>query len=120
MVRRRACAVSNHVDRPWPRPSRRGQRVRAKRGPMINSDAAPQDEGPSYCALPRIKKAGQSPPFSETTWVPGQNARRSTRADRLLLGLLRFLGLLRLLGLLRFLSHSILSRFNGLNATPRH
>jgi hypothetical protein len=25
-------------------PSRRGQRVRAKRGPMINSDAAPQDE----------------------------------------------------------------------------
>src|SRR5450432_4020944 len=34
----------------WPRvhccvhPSRRGQRVRAKRGPMINSDAAPQDE----------------------------------------------------------------------------
>ena len=32
---------------------------------------------------------------------------------------LGLLGLLRL-GLLRFLSHSILSRFNGLNATPRH
>src|SRR4030095_14366601 len=54
------------------------------------------------------------------TWVPGRA--RSQRAppglgSLLGLGLLR---LLRLLGLLRFLSHSILSRFNGLNATPRH
>src|SRR6266850_6198944 len=44
MVRRRACAVSNHEDKDLSHPSRRGQRVRAKRGPMINSDAAPQDE----------------------------------------------------------------------------
>ena len=29
---------------PYAHPSRRGQRVRAKRGPMINSDAALQDE----------------------------------------------------------------------------
>src|SRR5207245_3260501 len=42
---------------------------------------------------------------------PGQNSLLLRR-----LGLLR-LGLLRLL---RFLSHSILSRFHGLNATPRH
>src|SRR5262249_9757021 len=48
--------------------------------------------------------------------VPGQSARRSTRAEALLLGLRLF----RLLSLLRFLSHSILSRFHGLNATPRH
>jgi putative endonuclease len=32
MVRRRACAVSNHEAPPWPHPSRRGE------------DAAPQDE----------------------------------------------------------------------------
>src|SRR6267142_1440220 len=39
-------AVSNHDATTGARghPSRRGQRVRAKRGPMINSDAAPQDE----------------------------------------------------------------------------
>jgi len=37
--------------------------------------------------------------------------RGSTRAWRLLLGLLLRLWLLRLLRLLRFLSHSILSRF---------
>ena len=48
--------------------------------------------------------------------MPGQSALRSTRAEGLLLGLRLF----RLLSLLRFLSHSILSRFNGLNATPRH
>src|SRR3954469_20791067 len=48
--------------------------------------------------------------------VPGQSARRSTRAEALLLGLRLF----RLLSLLRFLSHSILSGFNGWNATPRH
>jgi len=45
---------------------------------------------------------------------------RATRAETLLLGLFCLLGLFRLLRLLRFLSHSILSRFNGLNATPRH
>src|SRR5437667_7615563 len=45
MVRRRSCAVSNHEATMGLHPSRRGQWVRAKRGPMINSDAAPQDEG---------------------------------------------------------------------------
>src|SRR6266700_33877 len=42
----RICAASRTTRAPLPRhPSRRGQRVRAKRGPMINSDAAPQNEG---------------------------------------------------------------------------
>src|SRR4051812_26227343 len=67
-------------------------------------------------------KAGRRPPPSKTQIdknpdrVPGQSARRSTRAEALLLGLRLF----RLLSLLRFLSHSILSGFNGWNATPRH
>lgn len=53
---------------------------------------------------------------------PGR-ARAATRARNwLLLGGLLLGGLfrLRLLRLLRFLSHSILSGFHGLNATPRH
>lgn len=50
---------------------------------------------------------------------PGR-AERSTRARRLLLALLRLLGLFRLLRLLRFLSHSILSRFNGWKRDTRH
>jgi hypothetical protein len=37
---RRCYAVSNHEGLGAADPSRRGQRVRAKRGPMINSDAA--------------------------------------------------------------------------------
>ena len=49
--------------------------------------------------------------------VPGQGKSRYPGDDCLLLGLLLRLGLLRLLRLLRFLSHSILSRFHGLNAT---
>src|SRR5262249_36768725 len=50
---------------------------------------------------------------------PGRAQLHPTRAEQLLLGL-RLFRLFRLLGLLRFLSHSILSRFNGWNATPRH
>ena len=49
--------------------------------------------------------------------VPGQSeAPPGPEELLLLLGL----GLLRLLGLLRFLSHSILSRFNGLKRDTRH
>src|SRR6185437_9841162 len=53
--------------------------------------------------------------------IPGEAGARaepsSTRAEELLL--LRFLGLLRLFRLLRFLSHSILSGFNGLKRDTR-
>src|ERR1700737_2003627 len=53
--------------------------------------------------------------------APGARAERgSTRARRLLLGLLGLLRLLRLFRLLRFLSHSILSRFNGWKRDTRH
>src|SRR5678816_3645457 len=54
--------------------------------------------------------------------MPGQGKSRYPGWNWLLLGGLLLGGLfrLRLLRLLRFLSHSILSRFHGLNATPRH
>src|SRR3984893_14423476 len=45
MVGRCSCAVYNHEALMHAHPSRRGQRVRSKRGPMINSDAAPRDKG---------------------------------------------------------------------------
>jgi hypothetical protein len=70
-----------------------------------------------------IKKRALRPLFSKSVssdWVPGQGKSRYPGDIGLLLGLLLRLGLLRLLRLLRFLSHSILSGFNGLNATPRH
>src|ERR1700730_17168306 len=59
MVRRRLSAVSNHEAPIQPHPSRRGQRVRAKRGPMINSDAAPQDKG-GYCDDPSFRGASET------------------------------------------------------------
>src|SRR4051794_35394905 len=52
---------------------------------------------------------------------PGARAKlNSTRACRLLLALLRLFRLFRFLRLLRFLSHSILSRFNGRKRDTRH
>ncbi len=52
---------------------------------------------------------------------PGRAGAATRARNGLLLGLGLFLGgLFRLLRLLRFLSHSILSGFHGLNATPRH
>src|SRR5512138_2298882 len=68
------------------------------------------------------KRRTEGPPFSKI--IPGVGGPGGTEhihpgRNSLLLG---FLGLLRLglFRLLRFLSHSILSRFHGLNATPRH
>ncbi len=62
----------------------------------------------------RNQKAGQARRSSIPIRCPG-GAEHPTRAEELLL--LSLLGLLRLLSLLRFLSHSILSGFNGWNAT---
>src|SRR6516165_4450076 len=69
-----------------------------------------------------IKKQAQRPPPSKPSGrpTPGRSEAppgQRTRSELLLLGLL---GLLRLFRLLRFLSHSILSRVNGLKRDTRH
>jgi len=70
----------------------------------------------------KMKKADRRPAVLQNctrSWEPGRSWALHPGQNSLLL---RLLGLLRLglLRLLRFLSHSILSRFHGLNATPRH
>src|SRR5882724_6786720 len=80
MVRRRPCAVSNHEALPGPRPSRCGQRVRAKRGPMINSDAAPQDEGMQWLKPAILRENGPAIAWATVaTRRPGFRRLRSAR-----------------------------------------
>src|ERR1700759_2428570 len=65
---------------------------------------------------PDRKMAGQARRFFIPIRCPG-GAEHSAQAEELLL--ISLLGLLRLLSLLRFLSHSILSGFNGLKRDTR-
>jgi len=70
---------------------------------------------------PRNQKAGTGPAVLSkwfcSCWEPGRSEAPPGLEKLLLLGLL---GLLRLFRLLRFLSHGILSRFNGWKRDTRH
>ena len=70
---------------------------------------------------PRNQKAGTGPAVLSkwfcSRWEPGRSEAPPGLEKLLLLGLL---GLLRLFRLLRFLSHGILSRFNGWKRDTRH
>jgi hypothetical protein len=102
-------------------PVLRGGSERAHNNARLWNTGSPVKPGDDDGA--RIKMRALGPPLSNRLVVQiggpgGAKARHPGRTS--LLGLLGLLRLFRLLRLLRFLSHSILSRLNGLNATPRH